>query len=294
MITDSCARLRENESVIMLRAARPRGARADRAQYRLRAGASRSRRTRRLSVRDRYEPVSLVGQAGHAAQCALPPARVVPEPAAFCGPARHPDRQLVADADRLVPASGPGGVARRGEYSRGDLLIWLPPGGTEWVAQIDPVPRRAKRAVADPDGETLEVIPRLDETLVHLDRQAELRCDRLGGLDGSLKRRAADQRDVPASQEARSVLGHHLAVLREQEAGETTVENAIRVGYLAVPHEMNDCRQRLVGWRGRTLGVSHGAPSLPSAKQRRGRLAARAGRPRRAERVRARRDDIGL
>src|SRR5262249_25131384 len=140
------------------------------------------------------------------------------------------------------------------------------------VAQVDPVPRGAQRAVADSDVEALEVIPRLDQALVDLDRQAELGRDRLGGLDSSLERRAAHYRDVAARPEACGVLGHQSAVLGQAEARDWAVKNAIRVRALAVPHEVNDCRGRLAGRRAGLAVLSHGSPSLPAALLRQGRL----------------------
>src|SRR5262249_49857046 len=62
------------------------------------------------------------------------------------------------------------------------------------------------------------------------------------------------------------VLGHHLAVLRQAEAGNPAVQNAAGVRDFAMPHEMNDRRRGLVGRRGGLPILSHGGPPPPPAR----------------------------
>src|SRR5258705_13354320 len=104
----------------------------------------------------------------------------------------------MADADRLGPARPPGGVAGRRQNPGRALLIGLAPRRPEWVTQVDPVPGGAQRTVSDSDAEPLEVIPRLDQPLIDLGRQAKLLSYRRGGLDGSVPRGRAAQGHVMA------------------------------------------------------------------------------------------------
>src|SRR5690606_29247302 len=94
---------------------------------------------RRLGVLHRRHPLTLEVQRRDARQRALPPARVVPQPPPLQVQPQGPDRQLVGDAERLMPLRrGPGGL-HRGEHPGGDLGVRLAPGGPERVAQGPPL-----------------------------------------------------------------------------------------------------------------------------------------------------------
>src|SRR6202042_3776142 len=123
-----------------------------------------------------------VAEAGHAGQGALAAARVVPQPAALDAAPGDPDRQLVADAGRLVPVRLPRGVRHRGAHPRLDLRVRLAPRRPERVPQVLPVLGPPQRAVADAEPHPLEVVPRLDEPRGDLYFGAELRGHRLRGV----------------------------------------------------------------------------------------------------------------
>src|SRR5579859_7720168 len=86
-----------------------------------------------LGVVDGDRAVTGEGEAGHAAQCAGPLARVVPQVTLLDREPGDPDRQLVAHAHRLVTARGPRRVGGRGQHPGRDLPVRLAPGRPERV-----------------------------------------------------------------------------------------------------------------------------------------------------------------
>src|SRR5213076_53905 len=128
----------------------------------------------RLGVADPVDGVPVVGEAGHAGQRTLTAAGMMPEAAVLGLPAGHPDGQLVADEDRLVPAGGAGRVGQGDAHPGRDVHVRLAPGRPERVAEVRPVRRPTQGAVPDAEPRPLEVVPRLDQPLVDLHVQAEL------------------------------------------------------------------------------------------------------------------------
>src|SRR5688500_18608716 len=93
-------------------------------------------RAGRLAVADADEAVPVERERGEAGQRALPAPGVVPEPAALGGHPDRPDRQLVADEHRLVPAGrGPGLVDHR-LHALDDGRVRLAPGRAQRVPEV--------------------------------------------------------------------------------------------------------------------------------------------------------------
>ena len=93
------------------------------------------------------------------------------------------------DADRLVAVGYPACGQQRLVHPERHLLVGLAPGRPERVVEPTPVGRPAQCTVADPEGQSFEVVLALDESFVDLHLQPELRRDRLGGLHRPLQRR---------------------------------------------------------------------------------------------------------
>ena len=112
-------------------------------------------------------------------------------------PAQRPDRQLVADAHRLV-ARAPAARARctAASIRRGDLLVGLAPRRRERVAQLPPVPGIAQRAVARADTACPRRRWRPRSGRRRCRRQPVRGGDRRGGLLGALQRRGDHVDDV--------------------------------------------------------------------------------------------------
>ena len=202
----------------------------------------------RLVVGHRHDVVTLEVHRGHRGEAALAFARVVPQAASLEEPAHGPDRQLVAHADRLVPACEVLGRLDRAEHPLGLLGVGLSPRRPERVDQVGPVPRMPQGAVTHPELQALEVVLRLDQPAVGRPpgmRSRDGRC----GLLRSLERRGDDVGDVAVGEGLGHDVGHLSPELGQVVARQPPVEDALGVVDLAVAHEVD---QR---------GLGHAVPS---------------------------------
>jgi len=167
---------------------------------------------------------------------------IVGERPPFEEEARHPDGELVGHGEHLAAVGHEveGGAHRPGDA--GDLrLVGLAPGGPEGVEVPHPVPGVGEAQPVGVDREALEVVLRLDEPVVGAQGHPERAGDRRRGLLRALEGGGEDGTDVvPAGVEH---LGHPLrhgtAAVREGEAGQAAVEDALGVVDLTVAHEVD-------------------------------------------------------
>ena len=133
------------------------------------------------------------------------------------------------------------GVSARGEDARRDLRVGLAPTGPERISKLNPVGRMLQRAVAHTELHSLEVVTALDEAVVDLDVETELRRDGLGGLARALEWRGDDEPDVVVGEGSSHRRRHRLARFGKPKAGKSAIEDAGRVVDLAVTNEVDDC-----------------------------------------------------
>ena len=164
---------------------------------RARSRATR-RRTGRLAVGHRHDPVVVPGDAGERGEAALPAVGAVPERAALDVAAGRPDRQLVADA---APPRGPRARSRAlsaaASIRRAMTTYGSPQLGTNGLRRWGQYCGLLEDAVADADLLALEDVLALDQPLVGADLAARTASAiGRGGLLRALQRRGDDRGDV--------------------------------------------------------------------------------------------------
>src|SRR5436189_2709441 len=151
-------------------------------------------------VLDAIDLVAPVDQAGHAGQRAETTVRPVPESPAFDRAPGHPDRQLMADQHDFVSRGFVAGIRNGRVHPPRDFGVWLTPRGTERVAQLHPMTGPQQRTVTDTEGQPFKDVPWLDQSLIRLDRQVELRRNDLGSLDGTVQWGRAHEHDIATAE----------------------------------------------------------------------------------------------
>lgn len=194
----------------------------------------------RFAVADGDDLLAAEGEAGQGGQRALAGARVVPQAPAFGVAADRPDRELVADTHRLVPARGVTGGGERGHHAHDLVDVRFAPGWPEGVVEEPPVAGVAQGAVADAEGLALEEVGGLDQAGVRGGDKTVGLGDGLGGLLGALQRGGDDVRDIALREVLGDALGHAAAQLGEVVAGQASIEHTGGVFHLTVPHQVND------------------------------------------------------
>ena len=179
-------------------------------------------------------------------------------------PPQRLDRQLVADAHRLVAGRLDPGALHRRRHPRGDLRVGLTPRRlcadcAAATSCADRAMRRHRARPVDP-----ERFRRLDQVVVGVDRQAVPRRDRRRGLLCALQRRGDDVDDVAVGQPVGDRLRLGLAALRQVVVGQPAVEDLLRVVHLAVAHHVHD---RLLGHAGAVVAsaAARAAPGRAAA-----------------------------
>jgi len=86
------------------------------------------------------DAIAVVAERGDRTERALAPVRAVPQPVAFGGAAGCPDRQLMADEDRLRAAGPVAGVGACGEYTGGELAVRFAQDGRKGLRSTHQLP----------------------------------------------------------------------------------------------------------------------------------------------------------
>jgi len=219
----------------------------------------------RLAVGEPDEIVTVEGQAGQAGEGAFAVARVVEEPLALVCPARGPYRQLVRDDHGFMAARCLARIIDGGLHTGGDVFVGLAPRRLERIAQLPPVLRAFEGAVADAERLALELVARLDDPGVGVDRHLEDHRQRFGGLLSSLERRGDEVHDLVLGQPVGGSGSHLVSELGQEVLGKSPVEHTVGVVDLAVAHQVHDRAFShvvlfILGAPARRLAQRRGAP----------------------------------
>ena len=212
---------------------------------------------------------------GQRGERALPPARVVPQPAPLDEAAQRPDRQLVADADRLVPARRVTRRVQRGHASaRPAAMYGSPHDGRNGLHRC-----RQFAGLRSAPSPTPKVLPwkTLSASISPSSVATSRPCvfgDRRGGLLRALQRGGHDVGDVAGGEVLGDPVGHLTAEFGQVVARQPSVEDAARVLDLAVAHDVHD-GDVSAGLVGCALSRSARAHAVASAAARAARAARR-------------------
>ena len=147
----------------------------------------------------------------------------------------------MGDEQCLAALDQSDGVAHGRAHAGHELGVGLAPARPQGVEVVAPVLGVGQDPSVAVDGHALEVVAGLDEAGVRRRGEVEGGGGRRAGLTGPLQRGGDDRGDVVAGggQHVGDLQRHLSAQLREVVAGQASVQDALGVVDLAVPHEVD-------------------------------------------------------